>query len=334
MGATARFAAAVAAVLALLLTPAAGPHVTAVVLAADDAPGIDERAPQTLVCTDEVTVDCTRRLDYRAGRLPRTAYLYLPPAAATRRVPMVVVVHGYRMTPRSMDDATGWTALARREGFAVTFPLGYGAERPGNYSSWNAGHCCGPASRDRVDDVAMMDTTVRVARAAYPSDGRVFYVGFSNGAMLAYRLQCTDRGPFRAFVAVNGTLAVSGCTPRGPRPFLAVHAHRDSIVPYAGCTLRQAASSCARILHADLPAGPAAVSALRRASGCTGAVARRYAPHVLRAVSTGCRRPGPVHMTIDDAGHSWVTDETRYGIDETEEAWRFLRTAVPYLDGR
>jgi polyhydroxybutyrate depolymerase len=333
MGRTACFAAAVVALTATLLATTSSPNWGAVVRA-DSAMVVDPRAPQTAVCAEYGAVDCTRRLDYRVGRTARTAYLYLPPAAATRRVPMVIVVHGYRMTPRSMDDATGWTALARREGFAVTFPLGYGAERPGNYSSWNAGHCCGPASRDRVDDVAMMDTTVRVARAAYPSDGRVFYAGFSNGAMLAYRLQCTDRGPFRAFVAVNGTLAVSGCTPRGPRPFLAVHAHRDSIVPYAGCTLRQAASSCARILHADLPAGPAAVSALRRASGCTGAVTRRYAPHVLRAVSTGCRRPGPVHMTIDNAGHSWVTDETRYGIDETEEAWRFLRTAVPYLDGR
>ena len=141
--------AAVLVVWGLLLVPVAGPG-GAQPARADDGTAVasvDPRAPQTAACSTAVTVDCTRRLDFRVGRVARSAYVYLPPAAAASAVPMVVVVHGLRMTPRSMDDATGWTALARREGFAVTFPQGYG-EKPGPagyQASWNAGTCCGPA---------------------------------------------------------------------------------------------------------------------------------------------------------------------------------------------
>lgn len=334
MGARGRCAAIVVAVLALLLPVMPGPAVD--VARADVDTTVDTRAPRTAVCSADVVEDCTRRLDFHAGRLPRSAYLYVPPAGPTVPVPMVVVVHGYRMTPRSMDDMAQWTALARREGFAVTFPQGYGdpPATPGYQAGWNAGRCCGPAAWGGVDDLAMMDATVRAARTAYRSDGRVYFAGFSNGAMLAYRLQCADRGPFRAFVAVNGTMTVPSCAPRGPRPFLAVNALQDIVVPYQGCSVRQATSSCARTLHTDLMSVPVAVSTLRRASGCTLVSTRAYAPHVLRSTASGCRLPGAVHMTVDNAGHGWATDRTRYGINETEEAWRFLRTAVPYLGGR
>jgi polyhydroxybutyrate depolymerase len=274
-----------------------------------------------------VLVDCTLRLDFPVGPLNRTAYVYIPPAAARGAVSMVVAVHGLRMTPRSMDDVTGLTRTARREGFAVTYPQGYGErpEPPGYQAGWNGGTCCGPAAWDGVDDVAMMDATVAAAKTAYPSNGRVYFLGFSNGAMLGYRLHCEGGGPFRAFVAVHGTLTVPSCTPTATRPFLAVHALRDTVVPYAGCTVQQSTSSCARILQTDLASGRATLYALRRASGCTGASARRYAPHVIVSESTGCRRPGPTHMTIDNAGHDWVRDKLRYGVDETAQAWGFLK---------
>ena len=291
---------------------------------------VDERAPRTAVCSATVRFDCTSRIDYPVGASTRTAYVYLPPAAATRSVPMVVVTHGLRQSPRVVDDVSGWTTLARREGVAVTFPLGYWTqpERYGYQASFNAGSCCGPASDrwDRIDDMRTMDVTVDVARTVYPSDGRVYFAGFSNGAMLGYRLQCEDRGPFRAIVAVHGTVTTPGCSPRAARPFLAVHALRDTVVPYAGCSFRQAGTSCQRILNANLKGARTVLYALRDASGCTSTSARRYAPHTMIATSAGCRRPGPVHVTIDNAGHDWVTDEARFGVDETELAWEFLRT--------
>jgi len=292
---------------------------------------VDERAPRTAVCSATVRVDCTRRVDFTVGARTRRAYVYIPPAARSRPVPMVVVVHGLRQSPRILDDRSGWTRLARREGFAVTFPLGYWShpEKYGYQASWNAGTCCGPASqrRDDVDDLRTMDVTVKVAKTMYRGNGRVYYAGFSNGAMLGYRLQCADRGPFRAIVAVHGTVTTTtGCRPKAPRPFLAVHALKDTVVPYAGCTIRQAGTSCQQNLKADLQPGRTVLYALRAASGCRSTSARRYAAHTSIATSSGCRRPGPVHMTIDNAGHTWVTDKARYGINETEVAWQFLRT--------
>lgn len=291
---------------------------------------VDERAPRTAVCSATVRFDCTRRVDFRVGALTRRVYVYRPATAASRAIPMVVVAHGLRQSPRIIDDMSGWTKLARREGFAVAFPLGYWSrpERYGYQAGWNAGTCCGPASerRDDVDDMLTMEATVDAARTAYPSDGRVYFAGFSNGAMLGYRLQCEDRGPFRAFAAVHGTVTMSSCAPKAPRPFLAVHALRDSVVPYAGCTARQAGTSCQRVLTADLRPVRTVLQTLRAASGCTATTATRYAAHTMIATSSGCTAPGPVHMTIDNAGHEWVTDAARYGIDETVVAWEFLRT--------
>jgi polyhydroxybutyrate depolymerase len=291
---------------------------------------VDERAPRTAVCSAAVLVDCTRRVVFPVGALTRTAYVYLPPAAATRSVPMVVVAHGLRQSPRIIDDASGWTTLARQEGFAVTLPLGYWTkpEKYGYQASWNAGTCCGPASErwDDIDDMKTMDATVKMAKTVYPSDGRVYFAGFSNGAMLGFRLHCEGRGPFRAIVAVHGTVTMPSCRPAAARPFLAIHARQDTVVPYVGCTSRQQGTSCQRTLNADLVSGRAVLYALRAASGCTGTSARRYAAHTMIATSSGCVRPGPVHMIIDNAGHGWVTDKARYGINETEEAWQFLRT--------
>lgn len=289
----------------------------------------DPLAPRTAVCSTTVVVDCTRRIEFPVGATTRTAYVYLPPQVAVRPVPMVVVVHGLRQSPRVIDDMTGWTTLARRGGIALTFPLGYWTqpEKYGYQASWNAGSCCGPASErwDDVDDLATMDAVVPAAQAVYPSNGRVYYAGFSNGAMLGYRLQCEDRGPFRAFVAVDGEVTMPTCRPSAPRPFLAVHALRDPIVPYAGCTSRQLQTSCHKLLNADLTPARTTIYGLRAASGCTRVWTRRYAPHMTIATPIGCSKVGPVHMTQDNGGHLWLTDTRRYGLNETELAWRFLR---------
>jgi poly(3-hydroxybutyrate) depolymerase len=289
---------------------------------------VDPNAPRTAVCSATLHVDCTTRLYFPVGTLVRRAYVYLPPAAANGPISMVVAVHGLRMTPRSLDDTIGLTALARREGFAVALPQGYGEAdgRNGYQASWNAGTCCGPAARDHVDDASMMRATVTAAETLYQSSGRVYYLGFSNGAMLGYRLWCDGSSPFRAFVAVHGTLEEPSCAPATTRPFLAIHGLRDTVVPYAGCTTAQRTTSCARILFTNVTAGATAMRELRTAAGCRGAVAHPYAPRgVTLSDSTACASPGPTHMTIPLATHNWVRDKLRYGVDETAQAWGFLK---------
>ena len=118
----------------------------------------------------------------------------------------------------------------------------------------------------------------------------------------------------------------TACRPARPRPFLAIHSLGDAVVPYAGCTSSQVTTSCHTRLNADLVSGRSTIIGLRAASGCTGVWSRRYAAHTTIATPTGCRTTGVVHMLIDNAGHSWVSDATRYGINETEVAWQFLRT--------
>ena len=181
-GAMRRRSAVVLAVLAVAMSLVAVPGAGAVARAEEQSIAADTLAPRTTDCYGRPTRnDCTERIEFPVDGRARVAYVYRPPAAASRPVPMVVVVHGLRQSPRIIDDMAGWTRLARREGFAVTFPLGYWTlpEKYGYQASWNAGTCCGPASErwDDVDDTQTMDAVVVAASAAYRGNGKVYYVG-------------------------------------------------------------------------------------------------------------------------------------------------------------
>lgn len=256
-----------------------------------------------------------RPLRLVAGGRARTYFACLP--ARRGPVPLVVVVHGYTSSPRAVEAVTRWSALGLREGFATAYPVGVG-------ESWDAGHCCGAAVAHDVDDVAFLDALPHDLARRTPL-GRVYYAGFSNGAMLGLRLECGDQGPYRAFVLVAGTAVVPACRPHAPRAVLLVNGTADGLVPYAGCTVHEPDTGCAGVLHVDLPPVATVVGALRRAAGCRGTATDVLAPGVVRTDATGCRRPGPSVVRITGADHVWVTDAHCFGVDTTALAWAYLR---------
>lgn len=82
---------------------------------------------------------------------------------------------------------TGFTDKARAEGFIVVYPEG--TSRRGQLFTWKAGHCCGYAMEQRVNDVAFIGALIDALLARYPIDPkRVYVTGMSNGAMMAHRL--------------------------------------------------------------------------------------------------------------------------------------------------
>lgn len=275
------------------------------------APAADSAAP---LCNGGATKAERRVLT--VGTLQRTYYICKPPVAYTTAVPLVVVLHGYTMSPRSIDDATGWSRLGAQKGFATAYPLGY-------KNSWNAGGCCGSAKAEGIDDVTFIDKVNSDVRTQVPVT-KGYFAGFSNGAMLGFRLACGDRGSFRAFALVSGTAALSACSPTKPRPVLAMNGLKDKTVPYHGCKRSDPNTSCSTFLHTDLPPVPTVMSALRKAGGCTGVRQSTYAPGVAKHDGTGCTKATPTNMTLASAGHGWVRDASTYGIDETATAWAYL----------
>lgn len=148
------------------------------------------------------------------------------PATAGSRVtmltPLVVVLHGLGGSGGDTRDF-GFDAIG---GFLVAHPDG--VER-----SWNAGACCGAAHEQGVDDVARLDELVaRMVAEDRVDPDRVYAVGFSNGAMMAYAWACGSRT--LAGIGVVGGALVAPCPDPGPVAVVAVHGDSDLSVPIDG----------------------------------------------------------------------------------------------------
>lgn len=114
-------------------------------------------------------------------------------------LPMVIVIHGAFDTARGMEKFSGFSDLADIERFIVLYPNGIGIL--GLLQHWNAGHCCGKAAADGIDDVGYLAAAIKDAGKRLAVDRRrIFMVGFSNGGMMAYRF-AAERGRMLAGVA-------------------------------------------------------------------------------------------------------------------------------------
>jgi polyhydroxybutyrate depolymerase len=121
------------------------------------------------------------------------------------------------------------------------YPNGYGFL--GLLRHWNAGHCCGRGRRLGLDDVGFLDSVLDdVARRVDIDPGRVYVVGESNGAMLAYLYASVRSDRVAGVGAVIGTIgsaAVDGPVahvpvPENPVPVVIVHGTADASIPFHG----------------------------------------------------------------------------------------------------
>lgn len=154
--------------------------------------------------------------------------------------PLVVVLHGAFSTSAEMEEHTGFSALADREGFAVVYPDGIGIF--GFLQHWNAGHCCGKAAADDVDDVGFVADVIDDVRTYLNIDsGRIYMVGFSNGAMLTHRFAAERPEMLAAAAPLAGAIG-SRTNARGNSwqipvpsssvPIIMFHGREDQRVPY------------------------------------------------------------------------------------------------------
>jgi polyhydroxybutyrate depolymerase len=197
--------------------PAVSPATGAGTSPTSSAPGDHERT---------VTVD---------GR-QRTFLVHVPAGLpADRPVPAVIVLHGGNGDARNASAQTGMSERADRSGFLAVYPNGTGRlER--SQLTWNAGSCCGYALEQRVDDVAFIAAVIDGLEREYAADPhRIFVTGFSNGAMLSYRLGCELSDRIAAIAPVAGALGVP-CQPSAPISVVAFHGTADRQVPYQGGT--------------------------------------------------------------------------------------------------
>jgi polyhydroxybutyrate depolymerase len=174
------------------------------------------------------------RIEVFVDGLKRTYEIHLPKAASTRQwnngVPLVLVLHGAFGNAWSAKFNSGMSAKSDQEGFFVAYPNGAG----NSLHTWNAGRCCGLASKNNADDIKFIRKLIEDMIAHYGVDpDRVYVTGISNGAMLAYRAACDLSDLIAAVSPVEGCMSYEQA-PAQPVSVLAFNGTRDPIVRYAG----------------------------------------------------------------------------------------------------
>lgn len=212
--------------------------------------------------------------------------------------PLVFCIHGLGQTAVLfcvVGAAMHETSDAN--GFIMVMPNGY-------QNSWNAGTCCGGASTERLDDVALFRKIFEeVGKHVNVDLDRVYATGLSNGGYMSYRLACeaadifTAVAPGAAAIGINsiggGTNPDSDfteCKPSRPISVLDMHGTADPLVPYslAAPTMMHMAEQdgCGTTTHAaEQPAS----------GGDTSCVSYDGCPAGIEL--TACR--------VEEGGHCW-----------------------------
>lgn len=174
-------------------------------------------------------------IDTPDGRT-RTYRTYVPAGVGTAEVPLVIALHGGTGSGRQFERSSGLDAQADQYGFVVVYPDGVGTgPDETELRTWNAGLCCGPASRNGVDDVAFIGLLIdRMMADHFIDPDRVFVVGHSNGGFMAYRLACELSGRIAAVGLQAGGLGVDTCEPEQPVSLLHLHGRDDTNVRIEG----------------------------------------------------------------------------------------------------
>ncbi len=161
--------------------------------------------------------------------------VHIPPAAETSKpLPVVLSFHGERSNAKHHRAYAGMDNLSDQKGFIVVYPQGSG--RWGHRGlTWNAGKCCGYAVKKNIDDVGFVRALINdlATKAAIDRD-RVYATGFSNGAMMTYRLAVEAREIIAAIAPVAGAMAVEAFTPTRPVPIMHIHSVDDPRAHYDG----------------------------------------------------------------------------------------------------
>jgi polyhydroxybutyrate depolymerase len=199
--------------------------------------GVVVQPARLLAEGEKITAPGRYEIRLRHGGRERMALLHVPASYdPAHPAALVMALHGGGGGAIYQADDANYGLIGKSEeaGFIAVFPNGVSEATNGMLATWNAGTCCAQARDQQVDDVGFLRAVVAdVARRANIAP-RVYAIGMSNGAMMAYRLACEAGDVFRGIMAVAGTDNTRQCAPKQPVPVLHIHARNDDTVLFNG----------------------------------------------------------------------------------------------------
>ncbi len=174
--------------------------------------------------------------------------------AGTKPTDLVIFLHGMGASALWADAETGWSAFARREGFAVAVPeaLPLDPRRPPHFRDnprrWRDGGSLGmtsvgsrllESSIPPVSDVQFLDRLMEdCLHQGIASPERVFLCGFSNGAAMVFRMAAERAERIAAIAPVAGYCRLETPRPVRPVPTCYLIGEADPLVPVRGGRIR------------------------------------------------------------------------------------------------
>ena len=239
----------------------------------------------------------------------------------------MIVLHGGLGNAEHIEKSSGMNLVADTGPFIVAYPNG----TPGRLSimknrrTWNAGDCCGIATRRIINDVKFIQKMIEDIASQYNIDRtRIYVTGMSNGAMMAYRLACEIPELIAAIIPVSGTLTFNSCEKGKDVPVMHIHGELDENIPYSGGSGRESVSG---VTHRSIPETVRLMTAPRQSRPpkitsydnrtITSYVSAEGAPFVL--------------VLLKNIGHSWPGSQQQENISKgiqynaSKQAWKFAR---------
>lgn len=238
--------------------------------------------------------------------LDRRYFVHVPPNLDPHQpVPVVLVFHGAGMNGRMMPGFCGMNDKADAAGFVAVYPNGTGVAEL--LLVFNAAGTPEKPYGSRADDVKFVDALLDDLGTVLKIDSnRVYASGFSNGAMLCYRLAAELPDRIAAIAPVSGTQALKDLRPPRPVPILHLHGTRDLLVPWDGPVAGQSPKmpflSVPETLKIWIPANhcatePVMTAVPDQADDGTRVMRRTYTPSADGAEI--------VVYAIEGGGHTW-----------------------------
>jgi len=281
-----------------------------------------------------------RKTGARFNGLPRSYRLHIPAGYRPQNdLPLVIAVHGAFSTAAQFEEQSGFSALADRFGFAAAYPNGIGIF--GFLQHWNAGHCCGKAAADGIDDIGFIDEVIADAGQMLSIDAtRIYMVGFSNGGMFTHRYGAERAWKLAAIAPLAGPAGGRAGPeqpewrippPRVPLPVIAFHGTGDDKVPYKGGASGENPDGRQYISAQQ----SARLWAERNACNQLPVIRKLHQDSVAVASWMGCSDRVAVELySLQDWGHRWpgpsFTDrldpeDPLHGFDAAGIIWTFFK---------
>lgn len=150
-------------------------------------------------------------------------------------LPLIIILHGDFANNQLMRQFMPLYELSMTRGFNVAYIQGTKLPFLKNNRVWNAGKCCGIAVKNNINDVGYINQVISYFMAQPNIDpSNIFLVGFSNGAMMAYRYACENPGKLKGVIAISGIFAIDECLNLNGLNVFHLHGSADKVIPITG----------------------------------------------------------------------------------------------------